>query len=54
MPPATTTSCGRPESSFCQFLALGNTGKVEELQARKDRLAALMTATNDYTNWCED
>ena len=25
MPPATTTSCGRPESSFCQFLALGNT-----------------------------
>ena len=24
MPPATTTSCGRPESSFCQFLALGN------------------------------
>ena len=26
MPPATTTSCGRPESSFCQFLALGNNG----------------------------
>ena len=25
MPPATTTSCGRPESSFRQFLALGNT-----------------------------
>ena len=25
MPPATTTSCGRPESSFCRFLALGNT-----------------------------
>ena len=24
MPPATTTSCGRPESSFRQFLALGN------------------------------
>ena len=24
MPPATTTSCGRPEPSFCQFLALGN------------------------------
>ena len=24
MPPATTTSCGRPESSFCRFLALGN------------------------------
>ena len=27
MPPATTTSCGRPESSFCQFLALGNRGE---------------------------
>ena len=26
MPPETTTSCGRPESSFCQFLALGNSG----------------------------
>ena len=26
MPPATTISCGRPESSFCQFLALGNIG----------------------------
>ena len=24
MPPETTTSCGRPESSFCRFLALGN------------------------------
>ena len=24
MPPETTTSCGRPESSFLQFLALGN------------------------------
>ena len=24
MPPATTTSCGRPESSFRQFLTLGN------------------------------
>ena len=24
MPPATTTSCGLPESSFRQFLALGN------------------------------
>ena len=31
MPPATTTSCGRPESSFCQFLALGNSvhGMIE-------------------------
>ena len=28
MPPATTTSCGRPESSFCRFLALGNSGYV--------------------------
>ena len=25
MPPVTTTSCGRPESSFLQNLALGNT-----------------------------
>ena len=28
MPPATTTSCGRPESSFCRFLALGNSMDV--------------------------
>ena len=30
MPPAPTTSCGRPESSFCQFLALGNTLGIDE------------------------
>ena len=28
MPPATTTSCGLPESSFCQFLALGNMAEL--------------------------
>ena len=31
MPPATTTSCGRPESSFCQFLALGNIHRPEPI-----------------------
>ena len=31
MPLATTTSCGRPESSFCQFLALGNTAQLRTL-----------------------
>ena len=31
MPPATTTSCGRPESSFCQFLALGNSQQLRRL-----------------------
>ena len=31
MPLATTTSCGRPESSFCQFLALGNNQSVDLL-----------------------
>ena len=30
------------------------TDRVEELQVRKDRLAALMTASNDYSDWCEE
>ena len=33
MPPATTTSCGRPESSFRQFLALGNIAAVRASKA---------------------
>ena len=39
MPPATTTSCGRPESSFRQFLALGNT---QEPRTRGDVVAAAL------------
>ena len=38
MPPATTTSCGRPESSFRQFLALGNTNREARASTPLSRL----------------
>ena len=44
----------RIEDTAGQLATAMSTGNAEELQARKDQLAALMTATNDYTNWCED
>ena len=51
MPPATTTSCGRPESSFCQFLALGNsdadsiTIEARDMALFKDLAAQMVLAS---------
>ena len=44
----------RIESEAVKVAETRSTTKVEELQSRKDRLAALMTAANDYDEWCAD
>ena len=44
----------RIESEAVKFAETRSTTKVNELQTRKDRLAVLMSAANDYNEWCAD
>lgn len=43
----------RIEAAAGKVAEARSAGAVKELQARKDRLAALMSATDDYAEWCE-